>query len=258
MSTAAAVKERSIIMQPESVRAILEGRKTQTRRVLNPNSLRVRTRHRVTADWASILDPAGALICEAGKTYRGNIARFGAVSAVMSSGKHLGLKPGEFDFLCPYAHGKTVLTVEERTQTWRILPRDSKLYVREPWAPLATARPRGVAYRADWDPSTGPDRWRSPIHMPRWAARLTLEITEVRLEHLWEINDADAVAEGVPGNDLPEGECPGWVHPNGITYCGPITVFREIWDAINGGRGYGWDTNPWVWVITFRRVEEGQ
>jgi hypothetical protein len=91
------------------------------------------------------------------------------------------------------------------------------------------------------------------IFMPRWASRITLEITDVRAERLQEISRGDAIKEGlllIPGQIEPE----WW--KNGIdegTYLSPIVCFRKIWDSINGKK-YPWASNPWVWVISFKRV----
>ena len=94
------------------------------------------------------------------------------------------------------------------------------------------------AYSEDGDE---PPRWRPSIHMPRWSSRITLEITDVRVERLRQITGSDAVAEGVRSR-LPD--------------CGVAqNEFRDLWDAINAKRGHGWETNPWVWVIEFKRLE---
>jgi len=93
--------------------------------------------------------------------------------------------------------------------------------------------------------------------MPRWASRITLEITRVRIEWLQDIDEMDARAEGVTIDDH---------HMNG--YCGycasvsageyyyppSICAFRGLWNSLHAASGYGWDTNPWVWVLEFRRV----
>jgi hypothetical protein len=124
-----------------------------------------------------------------------------------------------------------------------------------------------------------PDAWRSPFHMPRWASRITLEITEVRVERLQEINDEDCWAEGLfrIGDDLktpaPILICsesrprPGMafaVQPRPVaTYAGsPFMTFAFLWDSINNPRDYcpedapnGWDANPYVWAITFKRLK---
>ena len=98
--------------------------------------------------------------------------------------------------------------------------------------------------------------YRHARFMPRWACRTILEVTGVRLERLQEISDADAIAEGLL-------QTCGDVFPGITQYCGyddfwttkPRTAFWRLWDSLNVRRGFGWDTNPFVLVISFRRVE---
>lgn len=287
MSRHAEPREIPILFQGEMVRAINEGRKTQTRRIVNMDRLRVRARHRVTADWAGVLDPDGALVCEAGKVYPGHITQLGAVSAVMPSGNKLGLKPGEFDFECPYADGTTALEIDLAVgrKSWSIRPRGSLLYVREAWRALhrfnstpPSRIPAGtyVHYEADGgkDLQRRPGRLdrfgrvRPSIHMPKWAARTWLAVTSVRVERVQEITDEDAIAEGlkaitkdgslvkygVPDRDgLPGSDDDGW--PWVEWERSPRDAFRKLWDSINAKRGYGWDENPWVWCVSFRKIE---
>lgn len=120
-----------------------------------------------------------------------------------------------------------------------------RLWVRETCAietDLATGDQR-VAYRADGDLPFG---WTSPIHMPRWASRLTLEILSVRVERLQAITEADAVAEGVAveqaGIERSFGEAIA------------LAQFRILWDQINGKRA-PWASNPWVWRVEFKQPE---
>ena len=82
-------------------------------------------------------------------------------------------------------------------------------------------------------------RWKSSIHMPRWASRITLEITEIRVERVEEITEEEAISEGFfPDDGVSE------------VYC-----FSEAWDSLYAKKGLGWYANPWVWVIGFRRVK---
>lgn len=114
-----------------------------------------------------------------------------------------------------------------------------RLWVREAWSDTGVIQPgMPVHYKADWLDVRRV--WRSPIHMPRWASRLTLQIVDVRLERLHDMTAADARAEGC-------------VPPPGI---GDQTLreFRRLWGSINAKRGHGWDTNPWVWVVMFKRL----
>jgi hypothetical protein len=89
--------------------------------------------------------------------------------------------------------------------------------------------------------------WRSPLFMPRWASRITLEITDVRVERLQDIGEEDACAEGVAG-DGPVGNMRVWSKMGRYRY-----QFADLWDAINGKRAT-WASNPWVFVVAFRKV----
>ena len=116
-----------------------------------------------------------------------------------------------------------------------------------------------LAYAAD--ATSVYDFWRPSIHMPRWASRIDLEVTGVRVERLISISEADAVAEGaerVRGRDVPAAmgggvetwrdylDAEGWV-------TNPVSSYRTLWESINGPGS--WAANPWVWVISFRRVK---
>lgn len=133
--------------------------------------------------------------------------------------------------------------------------RGDRLWVREtfsgPWCmgdapPSKWVRSSRIWYWADGNPTEGDwTRPRPSIHMPRWASRITLEITSVRVERLKDISEADAIAEGVS------------VHPDHhakppTSHYSPYSAYRDLWEAINGAGS--WDTNPWVWVVEFRRM----
>lgn len=91
-----------------------------------------------------------------------------------------------------------------------------------------------IEYKADKFSTQSDIKWKPLIHMPRWAARIFLEITSLRVERVQEISENDAEAEGV--------NCDR-------TY---LEDFENLWDSINAKRGYGWDKNPWVWVVEFK------
>jgi hypothetical protein len=95
-------------------------------------------------------------------------------------------------------------------------------------------------------------RWLPPIHMPRWASRITLEVAGVRVERLQDITEEDARAEGVhPIPGVMFEEFTAQARRRGMA--GPLVyVFEEMWNELNVRRGYGWDSNPWVWVIEFK------
>ena len=101
------------------------------------------------------------------------------------------------------------------------------------------------AWRYAADDETGWQHgWKPSIHMPRWASRLTLEITDVRVERLNEISEEDAIAEGVSVDGVGNPGGPMRVHQR---------AFKILWNQINGPDS--WAANPWVWAITFRRTE---
>lgn len=144
--------------------------------------------------------------------------------------------------LCPYGYGR--MWVRE---TWaaphaydhltpRLIPQDARLH-------FSANEHRGGLL------------WRPSIHMPRWASRITLEITGVRVERLQEISEADAVAEGVrpdPGGRQDD-DAAGFyrIGPvRGDSF--PIARYAVLWESINGPGS--WDANPWVWVVGFRRL----
>lgn len=95
-------------------------------------------------------------------------------------------------------------------------------------------------------------RRRSAIHLPRWASRLTLDVTAVRVERLQEITEEDARAEGVdPGDDIP----PGFLDGRGLERA--RSSFAALWDRVNGKRdGASWADSPWVWVVSFKAVPQ--
>lgn len=88
---------------------------------------------------------------------------------------------------------------------------------------------------------------RPAIHMPRWTCRLILEVTGVKIERLQDISDADCVAEG----------CDSFAYTAMLDAPTPQEQFKKAWNRRNAKRGYGWDTNPWVWAVSFR-VAKGE
>ena len=100
-----------------------------------------------------------------------------------------------------------------------------------------------------WTPTAPHWRKRPSIHMPRWASRITLEITGVRVERVHEITEEDARAEGID-MDVPKAP-----HVPGMGATHPSAVFSDLWDSSYAKRGFGWDSNPWVWAITFEVIK---
>lgn len=141
--------------------------------------------------------------------------------------------------------------------------RGDLIWVRETWKPhsrgMRSAATKAI-YRAEYSfekmaDALGP--WRPSIFMPRWASRITLELTDVRVERLQDISEADARAEGcVPqliDTDGLEGEQLALAEALGDGYLTAKFSYMELWDSIN--RKHPWSSNCWVWVLTFRRLE---
>lgn len=104
--------------------------------------------------------------------------------------------------------------------------------------------------------ASDPDRWRPSIFMPRWASRLTLEVTEVRCERLQAISEKDASAEGIEAIDgmYDEAELCRIAKEMRIPATESLVWFRWLWDSINGDRA-AWESNPWVWVVSFAKMK---
>lgn len=214
---ATAVRERPILFSGRLVRAILEGRKSVTRRVV---------KQQPQDKWGQGVHQSDGLFRVHG--------RFSQLDGYV---------------LCPYGAPGDRLWVRE---THAIIPATAYVMSNDDGQPIAhrTAGDWWAVYREGWT-RCPPGRWCPSIHMPRWASRISLEVTEVCVERLCEITDADAIAEGVEpvtaGQD---------VDIDGYWWNGrPVERFRELWNEINAPRGFGWNANPWVWVIRFRRVE---
>lgn len=144
-----------------------------------------------------------------------------------------------------------------------------RLWVREAWAthacfdhiPPRDLTARSIHYQADGQIKTGKNR--PGMFMPRWASRITLEVTAVRVELLQAISEADAIAEGIDrGENFPgwyRGPLPGdsaGLQEYGRNFKIPTAfarlAYRALWESINGTGS--WDANPWVWVVSFRRL----
>lgn len=234
--------DRPILFSAPMVRALLAHRKTETRRTLNPQPF-------------------------AGGFYDGEIEA------------HLGRDRDCVRFSVGAVGGGAFL--EER-QALRFAPGD-RLWVREAWAhdgpDLETVRARyedamggcgyGPYYRAT-EPAPDTLSWRPSIHMPRWASRLTLIVTDVRVQRLQDISEADAEAEGceseiwdqalaVRDYSCPDGWFCSWgTHEGEPSYVPEHRIWREsyrtLWDSIHGVGA--WDRNPWVCAITFHCIHK--
>jgi hypothetical protein len=180
------------------VRAILKGRKTQTRRIVKP---------------------------------RPNLE-------LSDNGSPIHHHSADCPGYCDYACGESV---PDSWSPYGII--GDHLWVREGFSLYHDLDGNHPVYKADIEDHGGEpppnDKWRPSIHMPRWASRITLEITSVRVDRLQDISELDCEAElGVESYSLHDSA---------------YARFRELWDSINGKRA-PWSSNPWVWCISFRRI----
>jgi hypothetical protein len=226
------MKERPILFSGPMVRALLDGSKTQTRR------LAVTKRSGIEfigggpkngADWN---DPT----C------------WGFEDP--NTGFWWALRGDETNYQLPCPHGAV----------------GDRLWVRETWRGVVEINPPGksmelgvaryvpdqeycrrVEYQATQERDGEP--WRPSIHMPRWASRITLEVAGVRVERLQDISEADAIAEGI--GKTPAGFWSTYGRSGVDGTYSPRSSFHCLWESINGADS--WDANPWVWVVEFRR-----
>lgn len=213
------MKERPILFNDQIVRAVLDGSKTQTRRIVKPQPPESIT--------AGAFNPT--VVDRYGDEQPG-AESFGAWTT-----------DGEWAVRCPYGKPGDLLWVREAHAFSVVDPEGRSWHDnQENW---------DVIYRADLDQSSGgwldnegneiPPPWRSSTNMPRWASRITLEITGVRVERLNSITDDDALAEGV---DRTNTSISGYAAER----------FKKLWQVIKGQDS--WIKNPWVWVIEFKRI----
>ena len=241
MTTETKIKERGILFSPPMVRALLGGRKTQTRRAVKPK-------------------PTGTVN---GMPYWGD----------------LGIKANLREYAhppCPYGQPGDRLWVRER---WRVaawhegepilIEYEDGTHCEESgsdadyygsWYERMMEQSADDCARAGLKPdddgiynmneSGVVTRWRPSLFMPRWASRITLEITSVRVERVQGISEADALAEGVEQ---------GWRDvqlvggAQGVSRTTARQAYAALWDSINSKK-HPWASNPWVWVIEFRKV----
>lgn len=243
------MKERPIIFDAESVRAILAARKTMTRRVIK----------RVPS-WAlrggySFFTPKGSLSFRGAEGQESFItSRYGVkgdrlwvretwrVGAWDENTSCIAVDYGADGYARPeFLQVPDTLEGEELFERLWIQSSDDAL--------AAGNKPDGNGAH-HWKRGESPCRWRSPLFMPRWASRITLEVTDVRAERVQDISEGDCRAEGLRWDDI-----------KNIRFCRDglastwRTAFLERWDALNAKRGHPWDSNPWVWVVTFRKLE---
>lgn len=193
-------KERSIIMSVESVRAILAGWKTQTRRV----------------------------------------CKYPLEHNILTFTNKDGVKKYLFDKwrLAPYQVGDRLLVKES------YLFNDNKIWYKADYSDLESEKILRI-----W---SGNGKWQNPMFMPREYSRLTLAVTDVRLERLQNIPNVAIMQEGCPYSSK---KSRTWTTNERLVTYG-MSWYSTLWDKLNGKRGFPWKSNPWVWVIEFKRVKK--
>ncbi|AMS22156.1 hypothetical protein AYK59_19205 [Pseudomonas synxantha] len=209
------VKESPILFSAPMVRAILESRKTVTRRTVKAT--------KAHAD--------GFIMLDHGKGWRPYNA-FGDFTS-----DHEGM---EYPIACPYGKPGDRLWVRE---TFGLQVRHYGGGAGEHIVYRAT-NPDAI-YCKSAEGQEYPVKWKPSIHMPRHSSRILLKITDVRVERLQDITEDQATAEGVCASAVESFKAAGVERPAGF-------AFRDIWTSINGDEG--WPSNPWVWVVEFKRV----
>ena len=229
---------KPILMSGPMVRAVLDGRKTQTRRVLNPQPER-------------------------------DCHHF---DKVFAGPPYFEARNGNSEPICPFHYPKDCVSPYPRIS----IGVGDLLYVREAWRvgytrneckPSRWPTSCAISYIAtDDDEDVMFGKFRQGMHMPRWASRITLKVTDVRVQRVQDITHAEGYKQGVnsdceayPGlggefcprcnlHRLPSGVDGGsWVHDG-------RDLFAQLWNSLNEKRGYGWEANPWVAAYTFEPI----
>jgi len=245
--------DRPILFSAPMVRALLAGTKTQTRRVLTHGNTFFNGR-----GWSKLAKA---------QTWNWD-------KAWVDPGPSPAGNPGPYLKL-PWLAGDSDLWEQTTHRLYPVIQPGDRLYVREAfrvnsWATdVATifykASERGsYTEMCEQFPVAGhpylkptPGGWRPGLHMPRWASRLTLTVTEVRVQRLQDISEEDAEAEGIERIPL-YGMPGGWVwksydptHAPHVGWVLAVQSYQSLWNSLNDARGFGWDANPWVVAVSF-------
>lgn len=238
------MRERPILFSGAMVRALVDGRKTQTRRVVKGFALELLQPDNFTPEYVALPE-------------NGN-------SPYGYAGDHLWVR----ESFVAFGRWETRFSEKKGRDEWHFVDMTLETGREYRFGGELPNASRGGATPAWWK--------RPSIHMPRAASRITLEVTSLRVDRLQDISEADARAEGVESPET-EREDRDWsichrcggtrlydaIGPNlGVmpdTDCMECDThakrYRHLWDHLNAARGYGWDANPWVWCIEFKRID---
>jgi len=285
------MKERPILFSGEMVRAILRGCKTQTRRVINPQPI-INEHGIVTGPlkWT----PSGGIYVWNVEQWKEIAARYSSPYGQPGDRAwQTGLVPSDgWYYVRDFSEDRPVwLRRFDGGLLWGWNERDDPeaieieglsldtiqwkrpgdlLWVRETWR--AGRKDNGLK-PSELDPkhtdlwweadhsslrrlNGKPGKKRPSIYMPRWASRITLQVTGVRVERVQDISAIDAMWEGIEKAHKPLNRVTIEADPGSSTACAAIADFHKLWDSINAKRGHGWYSNPWVWVVEFDRREQ--
>ena len=226
-----ATRERPVIFSGLMVKAVLSGRKTQTRRVVRPQPPERSPNARTP-----VREVVPSCLINRGDTFD---CRYDGDNPIA--------------IRCPYGAPGDRLWVRETFITGYetddygdliMADDDGEELPEKVW--YRATEPTGFQWRDDDGEMTDKVPWKPSIHMPRWASRIKLRVEDIRVERVQSISEADAHAEGVEADDISKVGAPAF---------SARQRFRDLWDSINAGRGFGWEANPWVWCVTFSRVE---
>ena len=243
------MSEHPILFSAEMVRAILDGKKTQTRRTRGLEDVNI-----ASDLWK--LFKIGELEYMTKKRYQG---RFGAYfHSDEIEERTLAICPAVF----PYGQPDDLLWVRE---TWCQV--DDTAFGGDVWIDYRATPKYSHEHPAGWENAPNDAcalKWKPSIHMPKSAARIWLRVKSVRVERVQDISEADAIAEGVAIVDIdtigrkvyPDYQVPkGFLWQSHNQYYSAKQSFMTLWDSINEKLGCGCDSNPWVWVVEFEKVK---